>query len=380
MTERIEDARGRIPERYRPPADATEFADLEAAIEAAVEETASWQSELNQARAELEANSTAQARLRTDRVALDTPWRQAHDELTELQRTLEDGVRLLGEPPKKAPKMGTPADDAKAARLLGDRTTEMKRGLERNLEAVAAELGEIADQIVSLLEEHDAGSRKELDDHYVEARSQDHQLAAQVAQFKSQIGEARDLDDRIVPLDALALALQALGAHLTDGKFVAFAVERRQRALLVAASEILARMTGDRYGFAADFDIIDKLTGQPRSTKTLSGGETFLASLALALGLVEMAARSGGRLEALFLDEGFGALDADALDDALSELERRAESGRLVGVISHIGAVAERIETVLRVDRSPEGSQVRLVDQSGRLELVERDLSEGLLA
>ena len=138
-------------------------------------------------------------------------------------------------------------------------------------------------------------------------------------------------------------------------------------------------MTGDRYGFAADFDIVDKLTGQPRSTKTLSGGETFLASLALALGLVEMAGRSGGRLDALFLDEGSGALDADALDEALSELERRAASGRLVGVISHIGAVAERIETVLRVDRTPEGSDVRLVDQSGRWELVERELSDGLL-
>ena len=120
-------------------------------------------------------------------------------------------------------------------------------------------------------------------------------------------------------------------------------------------------------------------SGQPRSPRTLSGGESFLASLALALGLVEMAARSGGRLEALFLDEGFGSLDADALDEALGELERRASAGQLVGVISHISAVAERIETVLRVDRTAEGSVVRLIDQNARWEMVEQELGEGLL-
>src|SRR5438132_3569262 len=58
------------------------------------------------------------------------------------------------------------------------------------------------------------------------------------------------------------------------------------------------------------FEIVDRLTGLPRGVKTLSGGETFLASQALALGLVELAGRGGGRLDSLFLDEGFGSLDA----------------------------------------------------------------------
>ena len=110
-------------------------------------------------------------------------------------------------------------------------------------------------------------------------------------------------------------------------------------------------MSGGRYGFSEDFQIVDRTSGQPRSPKTLSGGETFQASLALALGLVELAGRSGGRLSSLFLDEGFGTLDANALDEALEELERRAAAGRVIGVISHLRSVADRIEHVLRVDK-----------------------------
>jgi exonuclease SbcC len=139
-------------------------------------------------------------------------------------------------------------------------------------------------------------------------------------------------------------------------------------------------MTGNRYGFAEDFRIVDRISGQPRGAKTLSGGETFLASLALALGLVELAARSGGRLEALFLDEGFGSLDADALQEALGELERHAAAGRLVAVISHIRAVAENIESVLRVTYRPEGSQVLPVKGTEREEFITQEIEQGLLA
>lgn len=167
---------------------------------------------------------------------------------------------------------------------------------------------------------------------------------------------------------------------LTDGRFIGFVVARRQRALLGVASEIFGSMTGMRYGFAEDFRIIDRISGQPRGARTLSGGETFLASLSLALGLVELAARSGGRLEALFLDEGFGSLDADALQEALGELERRAATGRLVAVISHIRAVAESIESVLRVNYRPEGSEILLMTGTEREEFVSEEIEHGLLA
>ena len=104
-----------------------------------------------------------------------------------------------------------------------------------------------------------------------------------------------------------------------------------------------------------------------------------MASLALALALVEIATRAGGRLDALFLDEGFGSLDASALDEALSALERRASAGRLVAVISHVKAVAERIETVLEVTHGPRGSQAAWRDPTERAAMVEEELEVGLL-
>ena len=148
-----------------------------------------------------------------------------------------------------------------------------------------------------------------------------------------------------------------LARLLQDAQFVGHVIERRQRQLLIVASEILGSMSGEAYGFAEDFEIVDRSTAQPRPTRTLSGGETFLASLALALALVEIAGRSGTQLDALFLDEGFGSLDASALDEALSALELQAGGGRLVAVVSHVRAVAERIETVLEVTRTAAGSR-----------------------
>jgi exonuclease SbcC len=194
-----------------------------------------------------------------------------------------------------------------------------------------------------------------------------------------QIPVARDLDQRIARGTGTADTLGELHRLLSDSQFVRHVIERRQRMLLVVASETLGAMTGRRYGFSADFQVVDRLSGQPRSTKTLSGGETFLASLALSLALVEIAGRAGGKLDALFLDEGFGSLDANALDEAMGALERRAGQGRLVAVVSHIKAVAERIETVLEVAKQPGGSVARWRDGTRAQELVEQELEAGLL-
>lgn len=90
----------------------------------------------------------------------------------------------------------------------------------------------------------------------------------------------------------------------------------------------------------------------------------------------ELAGRSGGRLQALFLDEGFGSLDPDALDQALNELERRANSGRLIAMISHVPAIAERIEQVLQVTKTPLGSRVEMLTEEQRAELLLHDVTE----
>lgn len=132
---------------------------------------------------------------------------------------------------------------------------------------------------------------------------------------------------------------------MTDGRYTLRHSDERARGNAASGLSILVR---------------DAFTGVEREVGSLSGGETFQASLALALGIADaVQSHSGGlRLDALFVDEGFGALDPEALEQALAELDRLREGGRMVGVISHVAALQERIPTGLHVHRTRTGSHV----------------------
>lgn len=175
-------------------------------------------------------------------------------------------------------------------------------------------------------------------------------------------------------------ALDDVSSALKPGKFLKWLTFRRSRNLLIHASHVLHQISGGKYDFVdpadveSEWRVFDNDSGQPRSPMSLSGGEQFLASLALALGLVEMTARSGGRLESLFLDEGFGTLDTHNLDNAVEALGAAARGGRMVGVISHIKAVAEQVDDVLAVARTATGTQVEWLDRQQRARLAEADL------
>ena len=179
-------------------------------------------------------------------------------------------------------------------------------------------------------------------------------------------------------------ALSALSAALKPGAFLKWLTLRRSRSLLSHASVMLKQMSGGRYAFAdpeeadSPWRVLDNDTGQARSPASLSGGEQFIASLALALGMVEMMARSGGRLESLFLDEGFGSLDRNNLDAAVEALAMVAARGRMVGVISHVRAVAEQFESVLAVTREESGSRAVWLSNQQRQNMATDALS-GLL-
>jgi exonuclease SbcC len=98
-----------------------------------------------------------------------------------------------------------------------------------------------------------------------------------------------------------------------------------------------------------------------RSVSTLSGGETFLVSLALALSLAEtLAAKGGSGLDAIILDEGFGTLDDESLDTVASVLEELTGRGLMVGVITHVKELAARAPARYEVTRGPRGASVRL--------------------
>jgi exonuclease SbcC len=125
--------------------------------------------------------------------------------------------------------------------------------------------------------------------------------------------------------------------------------------LMVAHANDQLRKMSDRYLLLRDpeqpleLKVLDSYqAGEIRSTKNLSGGESFIVSLALALGLSRMASRNA-RVDSLFLDEGFGTLDEEALDTALETLAGLQQEGKLIGIISHVGALKERIGTQIRV-------------------------------
>ncbi|MHB8064578.1 MAG: SbcC/MukB-like Walker B domain-containing protein, partial [Ruminiclostridium sp.] len=144
--------------------------------------------------------------------------------------------------------------------------------------------------------------------------------------------------------------------------------------IIVAANLRLDKMTGSRYllkrkedkskGRAQqglELEVFDNYTGKARHVRTLSGGEGFKASLALALGLADVVqSYSGGiSLDTLFVDEGFGSLDPESLDSAIQCLVDIQKSGRLVGVISHVPELKERIKSVLEIFSMKEGSFAR---------------------
>ncbi|MEO1001743.1 MAG: SMC family ATPase [Cyanobacteria bacterium J06638_7] len=122
--------------------------------------------------------------------------------------------------------------------------------------------------------------------------------------------------------------------------------------------------SGQRRGSKAGLGlrVLDAYTGEEREVASLSGGETFQASLALALGVADtVQAHSGGvGLDALFIDEGFGSLDPDSLQLAMDELDRLREGGRMIGLISHVSALRERIRSGIRVVAGDQGSRLEV--------------------
>jgi len=159
----------------------------------------------------------------------------------------------------------------------------------------------------------------------------------------------------------ISLQRWVLSAYLAE--ICAYA---NQRLDLMTSGRYQLRLTdaGGRGGRNAGLNlrVHDAFTGEEREVTSLSGGETFQASLALALGVADtVQAHSGGvHLDALFVDEGFGSLDPDNLQLAMDELDRLREGGRLIGVISHVAALRERIRSGIEVIATDQGSRLRV--------------------
>lgn len=177
-------------------------------------------------------------------------------------------------------------------------------------------------------------------------------------------------------LSGLADVVAGRGQNARKMSLRSYVLAARLEEVAVAASARLRRMSGGRYEFVHSdaagsrgkrgglgLDIHDDYTGAVRPAKTLSGGESFQASLALALGLADVvAAESGGLvLDTIFIDEGFGTLDADALDSVMGVLDELRAGGRVVGIVSHVDEMRQRIPSRLHVVRGRTGSTVEVI-------------------
>ncbi|HLR47379.1 MAG TPA: SMC family ATPase, partial [Deinococcales bacterium] len=191
-------------------------------------------------------------------------------------------------------------------------------------------------------------------------------VRAAIRTAEDQVKEARELLTERRKREEERETWRVLAHDLQDNRFTDFLLAGLQRQLARHAGRIIRSVTDGRFDLhlseQREFEVSDAWAGGSRRTvRSLSGGETFIVSLALALALSETAA-GGRRLGALFLDEGFGTLDAATLDEVAGMLENLVADGRTVGLITHVTALSERLPDRLVVSRGPDGSSVSWED------------------
>jgi exonuclease SbcC len=234
------------------------------------------------------------------------------------------------------------------------------------------------------------GDARELETRVAQTRTALDAAVAAHAQAEHRVQQLEELGaqlwaavDRIAPMQSaydelagLADVVAGRGENNRRMSLRSYVLAARLEEVAIAGSVRLRRMSGGRYEFVhtdvagrngrrggLGLDIRDDYTGAIRPAKTLSGGETFMASLALALGLADVvAAESGGLvMDTLFIDEGFGSLDADTLDAVMGVLDELRSGGRVVGIVSHVDEMRQRIPSRLHVIRQPTGSHLKTI-------------------
>ncbi|MFI9548155.1 AAA family ATPase [Streptomyces sp. NPDC052016] len=287
------------------------------------------------------------------RAGFDTPQAAADALLDdtahrELQRRLdarqseEAAVRaVLAEPETVAAAQRPPADLTTAERAAAEAAERLRR-------AASAQ---------------DAAARRcaELD-----------RLSARAADGVRRLAPLREEYDRVARLAGLTAGTSADNERRM--RLESYVLAARLEQVAAAATVRLQRMSSGRYTLVHSDDrtgrgrsglglhVVDAWTGRERDTSTLSGGETFFASLALALGLADVVTDEAGgvRLDTLFIDEGFGSLDDQTLDEVLDVLDSLRERDRSVGIVSHVADLRRRIHAQLEVVKGRGGSVVRL--------------------
>jgi exonuclease SbcC len=319
---------------------------------------------------------------------------EALDELVSARSAREQAERRVEQARADVRTAATEAEFAdEAEALAAARGPDVLDDLQRRL--VTADRQEAAARAV-LAEPELAGIRIDTDvdltgaQALVEAAQERADAAgAALKQAQRRVDEVTDLAarltdawQRLAPAQARQAELAALtdvvngrGQNAHQMSLRSYVLAARLTEVADSASRRLRRMSQGRFSFVRSsaggprgtrgglgLDVLDDYSGRVRPAKTLSGGESFLASLALALGLADVvAAETGGALlDTLFIDEGFGTLDADTLDQVMDTLDELRAGGRVVGLVSHVEELRQRIPVRLRVRRARTGSTLQV--------------------
>jgi exonuclease SbcC len=206
-----------------------------------------------------------------------------------------------------------------------------------------------------------------------------HTLGRITAEYAGLAAAGSGPRERAALLNALADAARGAGDNTYRMSLNSYVLAARLEQVAAAASERLVGMSDGRYTLehtdakaargaksGLGLEVVDEWTGLRRDTATLSGGESFMASLALALGLADVVQQESGGvdIETLFVDEGFGSLDEQALEQVMDALEGLRDGGRVVGLVSHVGEMKQRISTQLQVVKGRNGSTLHISDDA----------------
>lgn len=287
-------------------------------------------------------------------------------------------------------RAGFETPEAAAATLLDDAG---QRTLQHRIDAWQAEAAAVADRLAETAARDAAGRPPAAPDKAREAFDRAERalreaaagldaarercaelgrLSRRAADEVRGLGPVREEYERVARLAGLTAGTSADNARKM--RLEAYVLAARLEQVAAAATARLQRMSSGRYQLVHSdartggrraglgLHVIDAWTGRERDTATLSGGETFFASLALALGLADVVTDEAGgvRLDTLFIDEGFGSLDDQTLDEVLDVLDSLRERDRSVGIVSHVADLRRRIPAQLEVVKERHGSAVRL--------------------
>lgn len=288
---------------------------------------------------------------------------------------------------------GLPAASLQQAQASRKALAQRRQALEQELaaarqafEARQAALDEVERQLAGAAPQDPAALAARLEEQRAVRAALDEQLAAvrgrlqanrrAVEAIRAVSAQNEKTQARAALVDKLnRTANGTLPGGLGKRQFEQYVLTAYFQDAVQAANLRFVGMTGGQYELvcqgradsrgqsALDLDVYDNYTGKLRSVRSLSGGESFKAALALALGLSDVIQSYAGgvQIDTMFIDEGFGTLDAESLEKALEALAALTQGDRLVGVVSHVPELRERIENQVLVTKTPQGSRMRLV-------------------